>query len=58
MGFRLGFCRTYAGLENIGSVGEMGTNFELRVQTAQPEAAPVAPRSAVVKVVRMRPMVV
>lgn len=41
----------------MGSEGDMGMNLELRVQKAQPDVAPAAPRRAVVKVLRRSPIV-
>ena len=40
----------------MGSEGEMGINFEFRVQNAQPPAAPALPRTAVWKTFEMKPM--
>jgi hypothetical protein len=40
----------------MGSEGEMGMNFEFRVQKAQPPAAPALPRTAVWKTFEMKPM--
>ena len=41
----------------MASAGEIGTNFELRVQNAKPPAAPAPPRIAVFRKVRIIPIV-
>jgi hypothetical protein len=41
----------------MGSVGERGTNFEFRVQNAKAPALPAPPRMAVLRTVRMKPIV-
>lgn len=41
----------------MGSEGEKGMNFELRVQNTQPPAVPTPPRAAVLRSVRITPIV-
>jgi hypothetical protein len=41
----------------MGSVEERGTNFEFRVQNAKAPALPAPPRIAVLRTVRMKPIV-
>ena len=40
----------------IGSLLEMGMNFEFRVQKAHPAPAPAPPKTAVLKSVRIMPI--